>query len=110
MCFFKPRSAGSGCLADPINGKSEGWPAPSARAIEYLADKGIRCVATDGPSLGGVDPASALKTYWMLGTKGLVGVEFLTQVGELPKRAYFIFAPVKVRDCHGGPGRAIALY
>ncbi len=23
---------------------------------------------------------------------------------------YFIFAAVKVRGCHGGPGRAIALY
>jgi kynurenine formamidase len=37
-------------------------------------------------------------------------VEYLINVGELPAKAYFIFAPVKIRNCHGGPGRAIALY
>jgi hypothetical protein len=37
-------------------------------------------------------------------------VEFLTNVGNLPEGAYFLFAAVKVRGCHGGPGRAIALY
>ena len=67
-------------------------------------------MATDGPSLGGVDPKTALMTYWMLGTNEMVGVEFLTNVGALPEKAYFLFAPVKIRDCHGGPGRVIALY
>ena len=76
----------------------------------YLAKKGIRCVATDGPTLGGVDPGSALKTYWALGSHDMVGVEFLTNLGSLPEDAYFLFAPVKIRGCHGGPGRAIALY
>lgn len=108
--YFRPRAAGNGCLADPVNGKSEGWPAPDARAIQYLAGKQIRCVATDGPSLGGVDPKEALKTYWMLGTKQMVAVEFLTNVGSLPENAYFLFAPIKIRDGHGGPGRAIAIH
>ena len=97
-------------MSDPLNGKQEGWPAPGPDTIMYLAEKGIRCVATDGPTLGGVDPRRALMTYWALGTKGMVGVEFLTGLGKLPDDAYFIFAPVKIRDCHGGPGRAIALY
>lgn len=108
--YFRPRAAGNGCLADPVNGKSEGWPAPDARAIQYLAEKRIRCVATDGPSLGGVNPKEALKTYWMLGTNKMVAVEFLTNVGSLPDNSYFLFAPIKIRDCHGGPGRAIAIY
>jgi kynurenine formamidase len=108
--FFKPFPQGDACMSDPLNGKSEGWPAPGAEAILYLADKGIRCVATDGPTLGGVDPKRALWTYWMLGMKGMVGVEFLTKVGKLPESAYFLFAAVKIRGCHGGPGRAIALY
>ena len=107
---FKPFPAGSACLADPINGKSEGWPAPGPDAVVYLAKKGITCVATDGPTLGGVDPRTALTTYWAMASRGLVGVEFLTNVGELPKRSFFLFAPVKIRGCHGGPGRAIALY
>jgi kynurenine formamidase len=98
------------CMADPLNGKREGWPAPGPDAIVYLAGKGIRCVATDGPTLGGAEPKRALMTYWALGSKGMVGVEFLVGLGKLPKEAYFLFAPVKVRDCHGGPGRAVALY
>jgi kynurenine formamidase len=40
----------------------------------------------------------------------MVGVEFLTNVGNLPEGAYFLFAATKIRGCHGGPGRAIALH
>ena len=107
---FKPFPEGKACFADPLNGVSEGWPAPGPDAIAYLAKKGIRCVATDGPSLGGVDPKRALMTYWALGSRGLVGVEYLINVGKIPDGAYFLFAALKIRDCHGGPGRAIALY
>jgi len=108
--YFKPFPAGKACLDDPLNGKSEGWPAPGPDAVLYRAKKGIRCVATDAPNLGGVEPKRALWTYWALGSRGLVGVEYLTNVGKLPEGAYFLFAAVKIRDCHGGPGRAIALY
>ena len=101
---------GSACLADPINGVTEGWPALTPASAMYLADRGIRCIGTDGPTLGGVDPKNALKTYWALGSRGVVGVEFLTNLGGLPEKAYFLFAPVKIQGCHGGPGRAIALY
>ncbi|NQY92297.1 MAG: cyclase family protein, partial [Deltaproteobacteria bacterium] len=107
---FRSHSAGSACMLDPINGKSEGWPAPGPDAMAYLAQRGIRCVATDGPSLGGVEPKRALMTYWMLGSKGMAGVEFLINIDQLPERSYFLFAAVKVEGCHGGPGRAIALF
>jgi kynurenine formamidase len=107
---LKPFPEGNACMIDPLNGKSEGWPAPGPEAVLYLADKGIRCVATDGPTLGGAEPKRALLTYWALGGKGMVGIEFLTNVGNLPEGADFLFAPVKIRGCHGGPGRAIALY
>lgn len=96
--------------AEPLAGKAEGWPVPTAESIAYLKDKGIRCVATDAPDLGGVDPEQALKTYWTLGSHEMVGVEFLHRVAEIPENAYFLFAPIKIRNCHGGPGRAIVLY
>src|SRR5207302_4083647 len=99
---YRPLPEGNACLADPLNGKSEGWPAPGPEAILYLAGKGIRCVATDAPTLGGVEPKRALLTYWTLANKGLVGVEFLTNVGNLPRGAFFLFAAVKIQDCHGG--------
>ena len=107
---FKPLPAGASCIADPVNGKTEGWPAPTAAAIHYLADRHIRCIATDGPTLGGVNPQQALASYWAMGQRGIVGVEFLTKVSKLPKGAYFLFSAIKIRGCHGGPGRAIALY
>ena len=107
---FLPLPEGTRCLADPVNGKSEGWPAPGPDTIFHLAKKGIRCVATDGPTLGGVEAKRALMTYWALGSTGTVGIEFLTNLGEMPEKAYFLFAAVKIRGCHGGPGRAIALY
>ena len=84
--------------------------APGPEAVLYLAGKGVRCVATDGPTLGGVEPKRALWTYWALGGKGMVGVEFLTNVGNLPEGAYFLFAAIKIKGCHGGPGRAIGFY
>jgi kynurenine formamidase len=108
--YFKSFPEGNACLSDPLNGKREGWPALGPEAIAYLATKGIRCVGTDGPSLGGVDPKRALSTYWTLGTKNMVAVEFLTGVDKMPAGAFFLFAPIKIRGCHGGPGRAIALF
>lgn len=107
---YKPQPDDAGLWTDPLKGKSEGWPAPGPDAIALLAGKGIRCVATDAPDLGGVDPRRALMTYWALGSKGMVGVEFLTNVKNVPADGYFLFAPLKIRDCHGGPGRAIVLY
>lgn len=110
--FYRPLPTGEACMLDPINGKSEGWPAPNASTVALLARRGVRCVATDAPTIGGVDPRNALMTYWALGSKGMVAVEFLTGLGALPadKEVYFLFAGVKIRGAHGAPGRAIALY
>ena len=102
---------GSGLWTDAYSRKTEGWPAPGPEAIDYLSKKGIRCVATDAPSLGGADPKRALMTYWALGSRQMVGVEFLSNVGSIPEQGgYFLFAALKIKDCHGGPGRAIVLY
>jgi kynurenine formamidase len=48
--------------------------------------------------------------YWALGSNEMVAVEFLTNVSDIPENSYFLFAAVKIRDCHGGPGRAMVLY
>ncbi|MCA9121739.1 MAG: cyclase family protein [Planctomycetaceae bacterium] len=107
---FKAQPADTGLWLEPLNGTAEGWPAPGPDGIVYLKSKGIRCVATDAPDLGGVEPRRALMTYWALGSNEMVGVEFLQNIGEVPDNGYFLFAAVKIHDCHGGPGRAIVLY
>src|SRR5262249_39452787 len=38
--FYRPLPEGKACMDDPLNGKSEGWPAPGPDAIAYLAGKG----------------------------------------------------------------------
>ncbi len=94
------------------------WPASplvtvaalDAKAIAHLAERQVRCVATDAPTIGGVDPRTALRAYWLLGARNMVAVEFLTNLGALPEKAYLLFAAIKIRGCHGGPGRAIAVY
>ena len=108
--YLRPKPQDTGVWLDPLKGKSEGWPAVGPDAIVYLKSKGIRCVATDAPDLGGVDSKRALMTYWALGSKEMVGVEFLQNVGKIPSGGYFLFAALKIRDCHGGPGRAIVLH
>jgi len=107
---FRELPTGSACVSDPLNGTSEGWPAVSADVVDYLDGRGIRCVGIDAPSIGGVDEKQALMTYWALGSRGMVAVEFLQNLDKLPAKAYFLFAAIPIRDCHGGPGRAIALY
>jgi kynurenine formamidase len=109
--YLRPQPGEPRMWLEPLQGKSEGWPAPGPDTIVYLQSKGIRCVSSDAPDLGGVDPKRAMMTYWALGSREMVGVEFLVNVDKIPvKGAYFMFAAVKVRDCHGGPGRAIVLY
>ena len=109
---YKPAPDDAGMWKDPLRGLTEGWPAPGPDAVVYLKTKGIRCIATDAPDLGGVDPRRAAMMYWALGSNDMVGVEFLHNLGSIPvdSNPYFLFAAVKIRDCHGGPGRAIVLY
>ena len=108
--FYRPLPDGAACFKEPLDGLREGWPAPGPDAIKYLAERGIACVGSDGPTLGGAGAKRALFTYWALGTHGMAGVEYLTNLEAVPDKSYFLFAPVLIRDCHGGPGRAIALY
>ena len=37
--YFKPFPEGDRFMADPLNGRSEGWPAPGPEAVVYLAEK-----------------------------------------------------------------------
>lgn len=109
--YFQPFPEGDRLLTAPLKGTAEGWPAASPEVLDYLASKGVRCVATDGPTIGGADPSHALRTYWAAGSRDLCVVEFLTGLAQIPAQgAYFIFAPVKIAGAHGGYGRAIALY
>lgn len=110
---FKPLPslpATDALFAAPLAGKAEGWPAPSLEVIAYLAERGVRCLGTDGPTLGGVDREQALHAYWLAASRGLLPIEMLTNVGAIAgKDAFFLFAPIRVKGTRGGYGRALAI-
>ena len=98
-------------MAAPLAGKAEGWPAPTPDVMAYLSKKGVRCIGTDGPTIGGVNRENALFVNWIAAQHGVLPVEFLTNVSSINgKEAFFIFAPVKIKGTRGGYGRAIAVY
>jgi kynurenine formamidase len=110
---FKPLPDGPAmdeCLAAPLAGKSEGWPALSAEAIALLAERGVGCAGIDAPTAGGVEREAALTTYWAAARHDLLLVEFLTGLGSVPEKgAWFVFGPIKIEGIRSGHGRALVL-
>jgi len=90
-----------------VTGGSPGWPAPSVSTMELLLSRGVRCVGTDGVSMG---PAQDGRPVHVAGlSAGAVFVECLAGLSGLPARgALFCFLPLRVEGGTGGPGRAIA--
>jgi kynurenine formamidase len=98
-------------FASPLAGKAEAWPAVSPEAVAFLADQKIRCIGTDGPTIGGVDREQAMLSTWVAANRGTLVIEYLTNVSAIHDRpAYFLFAPIKIQGTKGGYGRALALY
>ncbi len=96
--------------AAPLAGEAPGWPAASLEALQFLHERGVRCVGIDAPTLGGVDQRHALAVHWFTASHGMWPIEFLTGLSQLrDRRAFFLFAPIKLRDSVGGYGRALAV-
>jgi kynurenine formamidase len=105
---YQEGAAGSAYCFDPIVLRStDGWPAPEPPVMQLLIDRGVRCVGTDGPSMGSThDGAPVHRTG--LGA-GVTFVEALGGLEQLPPRgAYFCFAPLRLARGTGAPGRAFA--
>lgn len=105
---YLPGRAGDAYIRQPLENRvGPAWPAPSVDAMELFAARGIRCVGTDGASMGPAHDGAPTHIAGL--THGMVFVECLANLDELPARgATFLFLPVKVARSAGGPGRAIA--
>ena len=98
------------CVKAPLDGLSEGWPAPSAEVVGYLAGKGVKHLGIDAPDMGSVDPVESMKTHWAAVNHDMIFSEYLMGVGQLPPRgAFYVFLNPRLENNHGGPGRAIAI-
>jgi kynurenine formamidase len=106
--YYRADDEGLRYLHRPLVSKdAPGWPAPTADAIVYLADQGIRAVGIDAPSIA---PAQdAVSTHRAGLGRGLLYIEGLASLDRLPVRgAFFLFLPIKVARSSGAPGRAVA--
>ncbi|WP_214110109.1 hypothetical protein [Acrocarpospora catenulata] len=105
-----PAAQGGGrYVSDAItHRRGAAWPAPSPDTMKLLLSRGVRCVGTDGASMGPAEDGAATHVVGLSG--GMVFIECLANLRELPPQgALFVFLPVKVARSSGGPGRAIAL-
>lgn len=105
---YVPGPDGFAYCHDPLVTKSgPGWPAPDESAIQLLMNRGVRCIGTDGASMGSSHDGAGVHH---LGLAARVAfIEALGNLSELPERgATFCFAPLKVARGTGAPGRAFA--
>ncbi len=114
--YYKPFPEGNRLAWDPlVGGKVPGWPAPTPDAVSYLADKGVRHLAIDSPSMGPIGHQYGGKpmpqmTHVKFLERGGSWTEFVRNVGQLPARgAFFISLSAKIVDISGGLTRAIAI-
>jgi hypothetical protein len=59
--------------------------------------------------MGSVDPKEAAMMHWAAANQRLSFVEFLTGLGNCPRRGPSSSSSTKVGNNNGGPGRAIAI-
>lgn len=105
---YKPFPEGNGYAVDvAVLKKSPGWPAPSVATISLLVERGVRCVGTDGPSMGAAHDGIPAHIEGL--SNGQVFIESLANLASIPAvGATFQFLPIKVARSSGGPGRAVA--
>lgn len=106
--YYRPGADGSRYCSDALVTKSApGWPAPDVPTMEALADRGIRCVGTDGPSMGSAHDGGPVHVAAL--SREMVFIEALCGLHQLPERgAWFLFAPLNLARGTGAPGRAMA--
>lgn len=106
--YYQPLPEGARLTMEPLILKTApGWPAPTPEAVEYLHDKGVWHLGTDGASMGPVEGGQATHLAGL--RHGMSWEELLTNLDALPVRgAYYIALATKIVDQSGGPARAVA--
>jgi kynurenine formamidase len=88
----------------------EGWPGLDRSAAEYLAAKGVKAIGTDCMSLDAGDGGRGeLPAHLTLLPRGILIMENLANLAQLPAVSFFVALPLKIRDATGSPVRAVAL-
>jgi isatin hydrolase len=106
---YRPGAEGAAyCHEVIVTKQASGWPAPSPQLVLAVAERGVRCLGTDAPSVGAAQDGQPVHVAGL--GAGLVFLECLARLGTIPaKGAFFVFAPLKLEGGSGAPGRAFAL-
>lgn len=106
---YRPGPEGAAYCHDVIiTRRASGWPAPSPELARDVAERGVRCLGTDAPSVGAAHDGQPLHVAGL--GAGLVFLECLAHLGTIPEDgAFFVFAPLKLDGGSGAPGRAFAM-
>ena len=87
----------------------QGWPGMARDAAEYLAEKGVRAVGTDCVGMDAGDGGRGeLPAHYVLLPRGVLIMENLANLGQLPPFSIFMALPLKIANGTGSPLRAIA--
>lgn len=107
--YYRPGAEGKPYVEDSLVYRSgPGWPAPDVDAAELLLERGVRCMGTDGPSMGSAHDGGPVHVAAL--KEGAVFIEGLTGLASLPESgALFMFLPLKIAGSTGSCGRAIAI-
>lgn len=105
---YVPWPAGDAYCQGPIDRRMPAWPAPTPSFVEALADREVRVLGVDTPTMGALpDP---IPTHEAAFRRGVTPIENLINIGQVFGRtATFIFLPLSIKGSSGSPGRAVAL-
>jgi kynurenine formamidase len=98
-------TADHGVENQPYHGDNPGL---SEEAAGYLADKGVKLVGGDVPTID-VGSDHMEPAHRVLLPRGVLVLENAANLGDLPPRgAFFVGLPLRIRDGTGYPVRAVA--
>ena len=92
---------------DPNNWNSD-FKGLSAELIEYLANKDVKTVGIDTPSID-IENSKKLPAHRMIAVQDMAILEGLVLDKVKPDSYYLIALPLKLKDCDASPVRAVLL-
>ena len=87
--YYLPFPAGRRFVAEPLEGKSPGWPDPEPKTMDYLGSRGVMSSGTDSPSMGPI-PDLAEPTHYAGLKHGMIWTESVTGLGTFQPPGRFI--------------------
>jgi arylformamidase len=87
-----------------------GWPGLTGEAARYLREKGVKAVGIDCISIDPADKSGPdLRAHYELLPAGVLVMENLCNLAEVPRISYFMALPLRLHGGTGSPIRAISL-